>query len=89
MKNTIELELKAVDFKDTDFYSSCDCAISKAVKRQLNITDVDEGVFDVKIERVQYYHEVYSSIEFKTDMYKATVNNFDNTTIRTITLTKE
>lgn len=88
MKETIELHLKAVDFKGTDFYSPCNCAISKAVKRQLDITEVKESVYHVEIENVIYNHKVYSSIEFEPDQAKATSLNFDNTTIRIITLTK-
>lgn len=87
MDNIIELELKAVDFKDTDFICN-KCAIEKAVYRQLGIHKVYESVNSVEINSVYYFHEKYGPSEFNSDKEISEFKNFDNTTIRTITLTE-
>lgn len=88
MDNTIELELKAVDFKGARFVSDY-CGLSNAIRRQLNIDKVNTGVYDVEIEGIDYdIDEGYQYEKHSDDIKSATSLSFDNTIIRTITLTK-
>lgn len=88
MKNVIELELLAIDFKDTEFTSPYNCAISKACKRQLQPTRVVEFCTRVKLDDLYYKHQCYGYVDFGRDKAKAERLNFDNTVIKTLTLTE-
>lgn len=82
------LELRAIDFKDTDFGNPCNCAISKAAKKKFKAKEVSEGITDITIEGIVYNHEFYGTDEYYSDKHKAASHNYDNTVIRTIELTK-
>lgn len=88
LPNIIELQLLAVDFKDTIFISSDNCAVSKACKRQLNITKVGEVVDFCTINDNTYNHSYYGCIDFLKDKEVAQTAEL-NTVIRTIKLTKD
>lgn len=85
---TIKLELKAVDFKGAQFMDGCNCAIAKAAKRQIGSTNVREYGCGIDLDGDIYSHSEYYGETYNCDKPQATSHNFDNTTIRTITLTK-
>lgn len=85
---TIKLHLKAVDFKDAKYVSD-HCGLANAIKRQLKADTVNCGVNEAEIGRLDYtYSEGYTYQKHSDDLKQATFAYFDNTTIRTITLTK-
>lgn len=88
MKNIIELELLALDFKGALFESNLICAISKACRRQLSVERVSEGCDIVGLDGLKYTHRFYGYGDFLRDSTKAEKHNFDNTVIRTLTLTE-
>ncbi len=89
-QKTIKLELKGIDFKDTDFMDNKDCAMSKAVKRQLNTSDVESGVKNAFINGITYsINRNYGCYEFELDEQQAASNGYsEDEVIRTLTLTK-
>lgn len=90
LENVIQLDLLAVDFKDTDFLEGF-CAIEKAVGRQLNIPshDVIECVDWVYVDLEQYNHEWYGLGKFNADQQLAEQATAPDQVIRTIILTKQ
>lgn len=94
MKDLIVLELKVQDFINTSYLDSCDCAIAKAIKRQLNVTTVVEEVDRVSImvnnKQIYYKHSDYSYDHYKIDKQTAMLLKKDslNTVIAMIELTK-
>ncbi len=82
----IELQLLAIDFKDTTF-TGYPCAIEKAVKRQLSTLKVQEWVDDTLIDEIQYKHKAYGLTDFTTDKALASMLP-DEEIVRVITLTK-
>ena len=88
LPNIIELQLLAIDFKNTSFMSNSDCAISKACRRQLGGTVVEEVVNCTYIDNVLYNHIGYSYNLYLEDKDVALTVE-PNTVIRTLTLTRD
>jgi len=86
MKN-LKLELKVVDFHGTHFEDNCDCAISKAIKRQLKAEEVCECVDNVTVDGKRFTHEFYGCDEFKEDRLKSE-SLLNDETVRIINLIK-
>ena len=81
----IELQLLAIDFKDTTF-TGYPCAIEKAVKRQLGL-EGDEWIEEFYLGDIKYLHEYYGKKKFDVDQSLASMLT-DEEIVRVITLTK-
>lgn len=88
MKNRIVLKLKKIDFISTEFGSTCNCAIAKAIKRQLKVKNVSEGVCSTTIEKINYSHDHYLVEDFEQDRTLAEIFKKNNQIVREIILEK-
>lgn len=88
MPNEIILPLRAKHFKETVFCSyNGQCAIEKAVQELMpDAKGIGEGVDCTDIDDVRYKHEEYDCDDFDADLILARAANFDDTIIRSITL---
>lgn len=63
--NNIQLQLLARDFKNTDFSSNADCAISKAIKRLFKTTEVETRTTKTIVDKGQTFSfDYYGITEF-------------------------
>ena len=89
----MNLELKAKHFKDVVFASICDCAVANAAQELFDTQWVMEGVTTINISTDEgsfnFLHDYYGEAMFKQDSTLAKMNNYDDTVIRTLTLTPE
>lgn len=84
-----KLIVKAKHFKDTEFCPCFGlCALEKAAAEQFKDGDMEwkEGVYDIRIHGIKYYHELYGCAMFSNDLERAKVNGFDETVIREVEL---
>ena len=89
MQDVIALQLIAADFKETIYLDTENCAICKAVKRQLKAGRVMEAGFCTWIDSTKIYeHSEYTGDKFNLDAKTAAQHNYDTTVIREIVLTK-
>jgi hypothetical protein len=88
LPDKITLKLRAIDFKGATYVIPNRCAVSKAAMRIW----ANEGVSHIDLylneEPLDFRHSYYSPFKFDRDMKKAQKANFDDTVIRTMTLTK-
>jgi hypothetical protein len=85
---TIEIQILARDVNNAgSFIDNNNCILAKAIKRQLNVKDVSEGVNHSYINNVRCDHDVYDANAYKEDIRLAKGVPHD-TLIRTILLTK-
>ena len=84
---TIEIKILAQDVNNAgSFIDSNNCILATAIKRQLNVTDVSEGVLHSFINDNMYYHDYgYCKADYKKDIELAK-DVPDDTLIRNITL---
>lgn len=89
LDDVIELNLRAVDFKDTCYANPYNCAITKGLRRQLG-KKFNVGVARAFLNDNLFYSfnfNKYGKADFDADRLKATLAP-DDEIIRTITLTK-
>lgn len=87
MSEEIQLPVLAKHFRNTAFYNDCNCALAKAAIEHFNANDVREGRDRLFAKGVWYSHFDYTINIFHDDLDVAHSNRYDNTLIRTITLT--
>lgn len=88
MRNDTEsLVLLARHFFETDYTSPYNCAISKAAKEHFQVDNATEKLEGLELKDAEYEHDYYGHNDFRTDWNKASKAGFDDTPIRTITLT--
>lgn len=81
------LQLKAVDFRNTEFNDCNKCAIEKAILRQLGTDNAFDGVTVVTIEDKDFKHDMYGIFLFEQDKIEA--ESFSNDmVIRELILTE-
>lgn len=86
---TIEIQILARDVNNSgSFIDNDNCILATAIKRQLNVKDVSEGVNHSYINDVIHYHNVYNEYAYEKDI-KLAKGVPDNTLIRTIILNKK
>lgn len=86
MKN-IQLPLRAKHFKAKTFTDNCNCGIANSAKEMFNTQSVTELINQVFVNDQSYRHDWYGHVDYWDDYKKAASHNFDETIIRTITLT--
>ena len=83
---TIEIQILARDVNNAgSFIDTNNCILATAIKRQLNVTAVIEGVDHSCINNVIHYHDEYFVDEYEEDRVLAR-GVPDDTLIRTINL---
>jgi hypothetical protein len=86
---TIEIQILARDVNNSgSFFNTNDCILATAIKRQLNVTDVIEGVNHSFINSAMHHHDEYNIDEYEEDRVLAR-GVPDDTLIRTIILNNE
>lgn len=83
----MQLIIKAKHFNGADFSQPCGCPLSKAAREQFDEPYCNEAVHSIIIGETNYDHKKYGKQEFNDDIIIASNNHFDDTIIRTITLT--
>lgn len=86
MSEVIQLPVKAKHFKDAPYRDNCNCPLANAAKEKFNAKYVQEGVDRMQIDNIQYNHNEYGD-QYRNDYINAELAGFDDTIIRTITLT--
>ncbi len=83
----INLNLLAIDYKNTRFKEPCNCAIAKAAKRHFNTNETEESLSILKVKDHIYDHPFYGPLTFITDKILIKKNKLKNDDIvRTIKL---
>ena len=86
---TIEIQILAQDVNNAgSFLDTNNCILATAIKRQLNVKDVSEGVNHSYINNVRCDHDEYGGDEYEEDRVLAR-GVPDDTLIRTIILNNE
>lgn len=86
---TIEIQILARDVNNAgNFFNTNDCILATAIKRQLNVKDVIEGVNHSFINSAMHHHDEYNIDEYEEDRVLAR-GVPDDTLIRTIILNNE
>lgn len=87
LPDKIILQLKGVDFIQTEFEDHCNCAISKAIKRTFDNPNlhVNEGVSGCYVNNKYYNHHIYDEETFDQDRNSA-VRFGEDKVIRTLIL---
>lgn len=83
------LKIRARHFKNTAFFTPCNCAISKALKELYPEGDVpliSEQIDYIIVAGKEYKHESYPAISFHEDQANAVAHNFDDTVIRVVNI---
>lgn len=91
MKDTYEIQLKAYHFKDTEYTDNNYCPIAKALRRQFKALYSSEGVDECSVGEdsdnyKRFKHEPYDAHDYDRDKHEANLKNYNQSTIRTITL---
>lgn len=89
MNKTITLNLRACDFKNTDFCDIGNCAIAKAAKRQFEFPYVSEGVTSITVGLDEYTsawfpHTQYQQAAFLLDKKIAKSLKYGDDVVRRI-----
>jgi len=70
------LKLRASHFDATQFHNGTCCPIATAIKQEIPMSRVIEGVNEVSINDIRYTHERYTSDEYAEDYRKAAEFHF-------------
>lgn len=86
---TIEIQILAQDVNNSEsFISITNCALARAIKRQLNVINVSVGVCHSRIGDDRYYHNIGYEYDMYQEDIKLSIDAPDDTLLRTILLNK-
>jgi hypothetical protein len=83
------IRLNAKYFKGVNFSSNTDCVMARAVKEQLNVTEVNASTTFVLLNNIHFYKAEYTYSQFNEDMAIAQNKGFADIVVRTVTLKAE
>jgi len=86
---TIEIQILAQDVNNSgSFFNTNDCILATAIKRQLNVTDVIEGVNHSFINSAMHHHDEYNIDEYENKSFAPVIQESEDLNQKITTLFK-